>query len=668
MGRLQGGWWSLGGLYLKLGGKGGALWRGCPPGWDGDACAASPAVSGDAYEELLRWCQASTAGYRGVEVTDFTASWTSGLALCALVHRFRPDLVDFHTVDPQDPIGLHQMMLDTAEQELGIQPVLSSTEMASMAEPDRLGLITYLSQFYEAFKPSPALEVSKKPLSPRGTKGAILFLSKLQKSRTLTHKRAQESAQKDPEAKKSHRDAEVDAALDGEALDGDHSLPPAATTDPGQPPARGESSDACYFCGRRVYILERASAEGRFFHRGCFQCWQCGATLRLGDYAFHEEDGHFYCLLHYPNAPGMDMPPSEPPVLPDGDVNANRTLSDAGSPCASPEGEEVLGSPQSPPATPEPGEEPGAEEDAASTGEVEEQELPPSGPDDVPEEDEGPGAEPRREVEEAEEGGGRRKIVLSPLEKLSLSTLSLTGDAEAEAPPKPARLRLQAAPEAMPALWPGLGAWEEEEEEDHEVDMEEDSEESDSEEEEEEEEEAEEKEGLDLGTMGESCPILGDVKYATCKRTLPRRVREAQMKRFCKAQAIQRRLEEIEVTFRELEQQGIKLEKFLRDEGGSPADQKTQWMNQLLYLVQKKNSLMSEESDLMIAVQELKLEEQQWQLDQQLRWYMEKEEALKTAEDCVAEKEILAQLLDVVNKRNALIQMQEEKRLSELHA
>lgn len=34
---------------------------------------------------------------------------------------------------------------------------------------------------------------------------------------------------------------------------------------------------------------------------------------------------------------------------------------------------------------------------------------------------------------------------------------------------------------------------------------------------------------------------------------------------------------------------------------GNPADQKTQWMNQLLYLVQKKNSLMSEESDLMIA-------------------------------------------------------------------
>ncbi|NWX20390.1 MICA1 monooxygenase, partial [Aegotheles bennettii] len=154
--------------------------------------------------------------------------------------------------------------------------------------------------------------------------------------------------------------------------------------------------------------------------------------------------------------------------------------------------------------------------------------------------------------------------------------------------------------------------------------------------------------------------------YPTWKHTLARRAREAQMKRFCKAQAIQRRLEEIEVTFRDLEHQGIKLEKLLRDEGGSPADQKTQWMNQLLYLVQKKNSLMSEESDLMIAVQELKLEEQQGHLDQKLRCYVNKEESLKTPEEKAAEQEILAQLLEVVNKRNVLIHIQEEKRLSEL--
>ncbi|XP_072700810.1 F-actin-monooxygenase MICAL1 isoform X2 [Ciconia boyciana] len=594
----------------------------------------STAVSGDAYEELLSWCQASTAGYCGVAVTNFTTSWTSGLALCALIHRFRPDLVDFDSVDPQDPIRIHQMMLDMAEQELGIQPVLSSIEMATMTEPNRLGLITYLSQFYEAFKTSPEVEeVSKKPLPSRGMRGAILFLNKLQKSRNPTHKRAQDSAQKDAEPKRSRRDAE--------------------------PPARGESSDACYFCGRRVYILERASAEGRFFHRGCFQCRRCGATLRLGDYAFDEEDGHFYCSLHYPNPPGMDLPQDEPPVLRDGGAAAAHPPSGAGSPCVSPK-EGAPGPLQPPPAAPQPGEEPAAAEDAADAGAVEEHELPAQPRGDAREE-EGPGPEPQGAAEEGEESGGRRKIVLTPLEKLKLSTLNLTSEAEPEPPPKPARLWLQAAPEVLPALRRGQGAGEEEEEE---MAVKEALEESDSEEEEEEEEE-----GTDLGIMAELYLDLGEEeKYPTWKRTLTRRAREAQMKRFCKAQAIQRRLEEIEVTFRELEQQGIKLEKLLRDEDGSPADQKTQWMNQLLYLVQKKNSLMSEESDLMIAVQELKLEEQQWQLDQKLRCYMNREESMKTPEDRAAEQEILVQLLDVVNKRNVLIHIQEEKRLSELQA
>ncbi|XP_019325877.1 PREDICTED: protein-methionine sulfoxide oxidase MICAL1 [Aptenodytes forsteri] len=706
----------------------------------------STAVSGDAYEELLSWCQTSTAGYRGVVVTNFTTSWTSGLALCALIHHFRPDLVDFNSVDPQDPIQTHQMMLDTAEQELGIQPVLSSTEMAAMTEPSRLGLITYLSQFYEAFKTSPeAEEVSKKPLSPLGTRGAILFLSKLQKSRNLTHKHAQDSAQKDVEAKRSRRDAEPDAGLDGDTLDGAHEPCPQPVLFPPQPPARGESSDGCYFCGRRVYILERASAEGLFFHRGCFQCWQCGATLRLGDYTFDEEDGHFYCSLHYPNPPSMDLPQDEPPALPDGDAAAAHLPSDAGSLFVSPK-EGAPGPLQPPPAAPQPGEEPGAVEDAADASDMEEQELPAQSRADVREEEgpgpepqgvaeegeesggrrkiiltpleklklstlnltseaepepppkpapapqpgeepgavedaadasdmeeqelpaqsradvreeEGPGPEPQGVAEEGEESGGRRKIILTPLEKLKLSTLNLTSEAEPEPPPKPARLWLQAAPKVLPALWQGQDAWEEEE-----MAVEEALEESDSEEEEEKEEE-----GTDLGIMAESCLDMGkEEKYPTWKRTLMRQAREAQMKRFCKAQAIQRRLEEIEVTFRELEQQGIKLEKLLRDEDGTPADQKTQWMNQLLYLVQKKNSLMSEESDLMITVQELKLEEQQWQLDQKLRCYMNREESLKTPEDRAAEQEILVQLLEVVNKRNVLIHIQEEKRLSELQA
>lgn len=50
-------------------------------------------------------------------------------------------------------------------------------------------------------------------------------------------------------------------------------------------------SQVCSVCQKKLYVMERLSAEGLFFHRGCFQCCQCRRTLRLGDYAFNQSSG-----------------------------------------------------------------------------------------------------------------------------------------------------------------------------------------------------------------------------------------------------------------------------------------------------------------------------------------------------------------------------------------
>ncbi|XP_058709041.1 F-actin-monooxygenase MICAL3 isoform X13 [Poecile atricapillus] len=399
--------------------------------------------------KLLSWCQRQTDGYAGVNVTDLTMSWKSGLALCAIIHRYRPDLIDFDSLDENNVEKNNQLAFDIAEKEFGISPIMTGKEMASVGEPDKLSMVMYLTQFYEMFKDtipssdSLDLNAEEKAALIASTKSPISFLSKLGQSisrkRTPKDKKEKEldgagkrrktSQSEDEDLPRSYREERptlvsalterrIDAAIGNQNKvksmatqllakfeenapvpssnlrrqqpvlpyqERVHSQPSSrreqgrlapipqwkqpesepsrrffvdqwelslslrSSNRPSSPssdslrqkyikmytggvsslaeqianqlqrkeqpktlldkkelgslkkefPQNLGGSDVCYFCRKRVYVMERLSAEGKFFHRSCFKCEYCTTTLRLSSYAYDIEDGKFYCKPHY---------------------------------------------------------------------------------------------------------------------------------------------------------------------------------------------------------------------------------------------------------------------------------------------------------------------------------------------------------------------------------
>ena len=45
------------------------------------------------------------------------------------------------------------------------------------------------------------------------------------------------------------------------------------------------ASEFCFFCKKRVYIMERMTVENIFFHSQCFKCDHCGVKLRTTNYS-----------------------------------------------------------------------------------------------------------------------------------------------------------------------------------------------------------------------------------------------------------------------------------------------------------------------------------------------------------------------------------------------
>ncbi|XP_016383832.1 uncharacterized protein ehbp1l1b isoform X2 [Sinocyclocheilus rhinocerous] len=119
------------------------------PGWDFASPLPSPGLV-TSSQSLLEWCQEITKNYKGVKITNFSTSWRNGLAFCAILHHFHPEIIDFDALEPHNIKQNNKAAFDGFAT-LGISRLLEPSDMVLLSVPDRLIVMTYLCQIRAHF-------------------------------------------------------------------------------------------------------------------------------------------------------------------------------------------------------------------------------------------------------------------------------------------------------------------------------------------------------------------------------------------------------------------------------------------------------------------------------------------------------------------------------------
>ncbi|TRY63840.1 hypothetical protein TCAL_06865 [Tigriopus californicus] len=194
---------------------------------------------------LEKWCKVVTADYESVNIVNMSTSWRNGLGFCAIIHHFRPELIDFESLDEDDILGNNILAFSVGEQHLSIPALLDPQDMVECELLDRLSILTYLSQFYQAFHGATAPSTGK-------------------------------------------------AKRTGSSRSSSATSSPVKSLATSKMPMIGRRNEPCKMCGKVVFILERLNVTGKLLHRTCFKCARCGTQLNIVNY-YETEKGDYCC-------------------------------------------------------------------------------------------------------------------------------------------------------------------------------------------------------------------------------------------------------------------------------------------------------------------------------------------------------------------------------------
>ncbi|MCJ8729957.1 hypothetical protein PDJAM_G00112150 [Pangasius djambal] len=209
---------------------------------------------------LQEWCRVQCEGYHDVDIKNMSVSFRDGLAFCALIHKHRPDLIDFDSLSKENVYENNRLAFEVAETELGIPALLDADDMVSMKVPDRLSIITYVSQYYNYF-------TNKSQANPP------------------CMKRPGSSGHIEPTIKKPPIPLEDKAVTSEPNADSESK--------------RSNLSSTCAACEKHVHLVQRFLVDGKLYHRNCFRCTECSSTLLPGSYKLVGDAGSLVCTHHF---------------------------------------------------------------------------------------------------------------------------------------------------------------------------------------------------------------------------------------------------------------------------------------------------------------------------------------------------------------------------------